>query len=99
MVGVQSSKGASFRHKFEAWSLRNEKRLLVLNIFSLVLLFLGYLVTSSIDLYPSALLIIMQVGTLALAGLIVISLAAKGAIPLIISLVGIVLIYNAMVSP
>ena len=82
-----------------AWTFRNEKRLIALNICSLVLLCFAYLLTLVITLYPAELLTIMHIVILGSAALILISLISKGPIPLIISIIGVVLVYNAVISP
>ncbi|MGI0037078.1 MAG: hypothetical protein ACRD99_01810 [Nitrososphaera sp.] len=96
---MQSGYRLSFREKMREWSLRNQKTLIALNIFSLVLLFVAFLLTYAIHLYPGELLILLHLATFASAGFVVLSLASKGPIPLVIAIVGIVLAYNAIVSP
>jgi hypothetical protein len=96
---MQSGNRISIRERMHAWSQRNQNRLIALNIFSLVLMFVAFLLTFAIHLYPGELLIVLHVATFVSAGLIVLSLAPKGPIPVVISLIGIVLAYNAIVSP
>jgi hypothetical protein len=82
-----------------AWSARNEKRLIAFKICSLVILCFAYLVTLVINVYPAELLTMMHIVVLVSAALILLSLAPKGIIPLVISVIGVVLIYNAVTSP
>jgi hypothetical protein len=87
------------RAKMRAWSVRNEKRLIALNICCLFLLCFAYFATLVIALYPAELLTLMHVLILVSAALILLSLGLKGPIPLVISVIGVVLIYNAVISP
>jgi hypothetical protein len=82
-----------------AWFIRNEKRLVALNICSLVLLGFAYLFTLIISLYSTELLTTMHTVITISAALILLSLVSKGPIPLLISIIGVVLIYNAIVIP
>jgi hypothetical protein len=85
--------------KMRGWSNRNEKRLITLNIFSVIMLFCGFLLTLTFTLYPSELLISVHLVILASAAFIVLSLVSKGVVPVLVATVGIVLIHNAIVSP
>lgn len=82
-----------------AWSTKNQKNLIALNVVSIVSLFVAFLLTYAIQLYQAELLILLLVATFVSAGFIVLSLASKGPIPVVIAMIGIVLAYNAIVSP
>jgi hypothetical protein len=96
---MQSRYRIPFRERMHVWSRRNQKTLLALNVVSIAVLFAAFLLSFAIHVYQAELLILLQAATFVSAGFIVVSLAPKGPIPVVISIIGIVLAYNAIVSP
>jgi hypothetical protein len=94
-----SSQQVSLRDRIRGWYIRNEKRLVALNICSLILLCFAYLFTLVINLYSAELQATMHTVIIISAAFILLSLVSKGPIPLLISIIGVVLIYNAVISP
>ncbi len=96
---MKAANPGSFRASIRNWSRRYQARLLALSIFSVGLLFFGYLFTSTIKLLPIELSILVHVGALILIGFIVLSVVSKGVVPVVICVLGVVLIHNAVTFP
>ena len=62
-------------------------------------LFLFFVLTSTISILPAGAFIVVLAATLIPVGLIVLSLIPKGIVPVVISVLGVVLIHNAIILP
>lgn len=71
--------------------------LLLANILSLVVLFFGFLLASTIKLLPSDSVMFVHIGSLVSGVIIMLSVGPKGIVPIVISLLGVVLIHDAIV--
>ena len=90
---------ASLREELRDWTRRNERLLLLLSMLSLVVAFFGFLLTSTIKILPGDLMVLVNIGAVVFASLIILSVAAKGLVPIVISILGVVLIHNAIILP
>ncbi|HEY7160725.1 MAG TPA: hypothetical protein VH815_05665, partial [Acidobacteriota bacterium] len=81
------------------WFQRNESKLLALDIVCVVILFFLHLITSSLQILLPEIVNAIQVVTLLLVSLIALSVVWKGAVPIIICVLGIVLIHNSVILP
>jgi hypothetical protein len=82
----------------ENWLARRESTLLTLNLICVVLLFLGFLLTATFKVLPYFSPVV-QLGSLVLVGLILLSLISKGLVPVIVCILGVVIIYDAVNLP
>lgn len=83
--------------RLHSWFVQNESRLIAADIVCLTLLFFAYLLASTLQVLPDQLLTIIQIATIALISFIVLSVIWKGIVPVIICVLGVVLIYHAII--
>jgi hypothetical protein len=96
---MKAGRSASLSKELLDLTARNQRLLLVLSMVSLVVAFFGFLLTSTIKILPGDLMILVNIGALVSAGFIILSVATKGPVPIIVSILGIVLLHNAIILP
>ena len=89
----------SVGERMRAWSVRHQHTLLALSAVSVVALFVAFLLTSTLKILPIESLVILHAAGLVSAFFIIMSVASKGAVPIAICVIGIVLIHNAIILP
>jgi hypothetical protein len=95
----QRSNRKQMQNKAFFWFQRNESKLLALDIVCVVILFFLHLITSSLQILLPEIVNAIQVVTLLLVSFIALSVVWKGAVPIIICVLGIVLIHNSVILP
>ena len=93
---MQGGSSPSIGGAILAWTSRNQRILLASNALSLVVLFFVLLLTLTIKLWPIDLVILVHFASLVSAVFILLSVAPKGIIPIVISLLGVVLIHDSL---
>jgi hypothetical protein len=81
------------------WFQRNQHKLLVANIVSIILLFFMHLSTSMFQVFTQEVVNAVQLAAVVPVAFVALSVVWKGAVPLIICALGIVLMYSAVVLP
>jgi len=87
------------QNKAFLWFQRNESKLLALDIVCVVILFFLHLVTSTVQILLPEIVNAIQAVALLLVSFIALSVVWKGAVPIIICVLGIVLIHNSVILP
>jgi hypothetical protein len=87
------------RGRMHLWFSRNQSKLFTLDIVCIVLLFLLHLFTTTFQVFTPEIVSIVQVISIILISFIALSVVWKGAIPIIICVIGIVLMYNSIMLP
>jgi hypothetical protein len=99
MFAMKSGFSASSLARLLGWTERNQRRTLALSIMSLVVSLFGFLFTSTIQVIPADLKTAVNIVGLVSAIFIILSVATKGIVPVVISILGIVLIHNSIILP
>jgi hypothetical protein len=81
------------------WFRRNETKLLATDIVCIVLLFFLHLFTSTFQIFMQEIVNAIQIAAIMLVSFIALSVICKGAVPIIICVLGIVLIHNSVILP
>jgi hypothetical protein len=81
------------------WFQRNEQRLLVVDIVCIILLFFMHLFTSTFQVFTQEIETAVQIAAVVLVSFIALSVVLKGVVPLIICILGITLMYSAVILP
>lgn len=68
-------------------------------MMSLVVSFFGFLLTSTIQIFPDDLITAVNIVGIVSAAFVILSVASKGLVPIVISILGIVLIHNSIILP
>lgn len=87
------------RDKIQSWFVRNQARLLAIDVICVTLLFFSYLLTSTFQTLTGELLTGLHVASFVLASFIVFSVIWRGVVPTIICILGVVLIVNSIMLP
>ncbi|HEY8140413.1 MAG TPA: hypothetical protein VIE86_04960 [Nitrososphaera sp.] len=87
------------RDKMQLWFVRNQTRLLAIDIICVTLLFFSYLLTSTFQTLSAELLTGLHIASFVLASFIVVSVVWRGVVPAIICILGSVLIVNSIMLP
>lgn len=92
-------RNSKLRDRAYYWFQRNALRLLAADIACITILFFMYLFTSTFQVLTTEIATAIQLIALVPAGIIALSVVWRGAVPLIICVLGIVLVHNAVIFP
>lgn len=98
-AGFSAPSHKSVRGRMHLWFLRNQSRLLTLNIVCIVLLLFLHLFTTTFQVFTPAIVSAVQAISAVLVSFIALSIIWKGAVPIIICVLGIVLMYYSIMLP
>jgi len=88
-----------FRGGFAAWAARSQRVFLGLNVVSILVLFLFFVLRVTFSILPADAFLPILMVTLVPVGLILLSIVPKGIVPIAVAVLGVVLIQNAMILP
>jgi hypothetical protein len=98
-AGFSAPADKSVHGKMHMWLLRNQSKLLSLDVVCTMLLFFLHLFTSTFQIFTPEIVSIVQAISIILVSIIALSIVGKGVVPIIICVLGIVLIYNSIILP
>jgi hypothetical protein len=98
-AGFSAPSQRSVRGRMHLWFLQNQSKLLTLDIVCMVLLLFLHLFTTTFQVFTPAIVSVVQVISVILISFVALSVVWKGAVPTIICVIGIVLMYNSIIMP
>jgi hypothetical protein len=96
-MAAAPQRSSKARSRTFLWFQRNQHRLLVANIVSIILLFFIHLSASTFQIFTQEIATAVQIAVTALTAFIVLSVVWKGVLPLIICILGIVLVHYSVI--